>query len=1091
MDTISSVTETSKAWYVDLRVNTSTVKFKIDSGAAVSAIPESLSNSMGLVLRSTDRKLMGAGNTVLETLGIASVTFKYKGQEYLEDIYVIRGLNRSLLGKPTIKKLQLIKIVDEISTTDWKQKFPNLFQGLGTMKSQVKIELKEGLEPFAQATPRRVAAARRRPLQEELARMEKMGVIQRIEEPTEWCAPCIVVPKKNGKIRVCIDFTRLNKAVKRAYHPLPATDETIATLGKSKYFSKLDANCGYWQLRLDEQSQKLTTFITPFGRYFCKRLPFGISSAPEIFQREMQKALEGLEGVLCQMDDILIHTETVDEHTDKVQEVLERLVKAGITLNEEKCEFFQTRVTFLGHVIDQSGIHADPEKITAIKDFPIPVDRSALKRFLGMVNYLGKFSSTLADDTVNLRQLLKTKENDWDWNYKMDEDFDTVKQNMSVPPVLAPFSLDAETWLSMDASSYGLGAAVIQKTDEGLQPIALASRALSDTEQRYAQVEKEALATCWAAEKFYYFLAGREFHVETDHKPLVAIMGEKELSKLPLRVQRFRLRMMRFSYDVKYTPGEKLVVADALSRAPAGIKRHSDPGPLLIQEMIEELPISQHRRRILKEALQADAVASQLINYVQQGWPQYKEMPQYLRVFYTYRGELTVVDDILFYYNRIFIPYQERERVLSEIHQGHQGENRCLRRAREVVWWPGMSTDIREMVKRCDTCIRYRNVPREPMIPTPLPERPWWRIAMDFCTLEEKNGEEYLVVCDYYSRYMIAERFESATAQSLCKAVNKIICSLGVPNAIVSDNDPQFVSDQFSKLIKKWDIVHRTSAPRNAQSNGQAERGVQTFKKLASKNADIEAAVMSYNDSPLQNGYSPAQLLMGRSLNTMGYMVNNPVDVQKLRTYETEYRGKQSHHYNARHRVEERGSIPVGTQVILSDPGKKPCKAVVMAASGRELAVRTQTGTLLRRNRRFVKIDNRVADTCTSQETNKESEMLPIPLPPAPETPVQLTSIPQDSNATALIPDAGGNRSDVPASSSVNSAPKQSQRKTSRSSVVTAPSSSSCVTAPKQSQQKPGTTVKTNSEPPAQNISAGPVRSKSGRTIRPRERLNL
>ena len=363
---------------------------------------------------------------------------------------------------------------------------------------------------------------------------------------------------------------------------------------------------------------------------------------------------------------------------------------------------------------------------------------------------------------------------------------------------------------------------------------------------------------------------------------------------------------------------------------------------------------------------------------------------------------------------------------------------------------------------------------------------------MDFCTLEEKNGKEYLVVCDYYSRYMIAERFENATAQSLCKAVNKIIiCSLGVPNTIVSDNGPQFVSDQFSKLVKKWDIVHRTSAPRNAQSNGQAERGVQAIKKLASKNADIEAAVMSYNNSPLQNGYSPAQLLMGRSLNTMGYMVNNPVDVQKLCTYESEYRGKQSHHYNARYRVEERWPIPVGTQVILSDPGKKPCKAIVMAASGRELAVRTQTGALLRRNRRFVKIDNRVADTCSSQETNKEPEMLPIPLPPVPETHVKLTNTPQDSNATALIPDTGGNSSDVPTSSSVSSAPKPSQRMTRRSTMVTTSSSSSCVTAPKQSQQKTDTNTKTNSEPRAQNISAGAVRSKLGRTIRPRERLNL
>ena len=449
-----------------------------------------------------------------------------------------------------------------------------------------------------------------------------------------------------------------------------------------------------------------------------------------------------------------------------------------------------------------------------------------------MVTYLGKFMSTLPDDTVRMRSLLKLKDNDWYWTTEMTEEFDRLKQKISSFPVLAPFDLNAETWLSTDASSYGLGAAIFQKTAKGFKPIALASRALTDTEKRYAQIEKEALAMCWAAKKFYYYLAGRSFKIETDHKPLVSIMAEKELFKLPIRLQRFRLRMMRFSNDVTYVPGEKLVVADALSRAPSGSKKGSDPEPLLIQEMIEELPISHYRRRRLELALASDPIASQLMTFIQAGWPTYQKLPQYLKKYNSFKEELTVIGGLLFYYNRLYIPLSERERVLNDIHRGHLGENRCLRRAQRVVWWPGMSLDVREMVRRCEICLRFRKVPVEPLIPTPLPERPWWKLAMDFCSIDGNGVSEFLVICDYYSRFMIAEKFSTVTAAELCRVVNKIICTMGVPNTIISDNGPQFISDSFAKLMKKWDIVHQTSSPRNPQANGQAERGVQTFKKL-------------------------------------------------------------------------------------------------------------------------------------------------------------------------------------------------------------------------------------------------------------------
>ena len=206
----------------------------------------------------------------------------------------------------------------------------------------------------------------------------------------------------------------MNKAVKREYHPLPTSDETLSVLGNAKVFSKLDANCGYWQIKLHKDLYLLTTFITLSGRYCCKRLPFGISSTPEIFKCEMQKTLVGLQGVVCQMDDILIYAENQQQHDYRLRQVLKRSSESGVTLNAEKCEFNKSEIKFLGHLISAAGIKADPEKTKAIKNFPTPNNRQELRRFFGIVNYLGKFSGSIAENSGKLRQLLG-KDADWYW----------------------------------------------------------------------------------------------------------------------------------------------------------------------------------------------------------------------------------------------------------------------------------------------------------------------------------------------------------------------------------------------------------------------------------------------------------------------------------------------------------------------------------------------------------------------------------------------------------------------------------------------------------------------------------------------------
>ena len=978
-----SITETSKAWLLEVGVNQFMVNFKVDTGAAVTAIPSNLKNHIGNATRS-NKKLKGAGNHELVVTGQAEVTLSAGTKRVVDTVYFVENLASPLLGKPAISKLGLIQFVGTVDSNerrDWKRQHPRLFRGLGAMDTQVRIVIDSGVEPFVQSVPRRVAAARKQPLKEELTRMEKLGVIEKIERPTEWCAPCIAVPKKNGKLRVCIDFTNLNKSVKREYHPLPTSEEALAELGQSRVFSKLDANCGYWQLRLHPDSRELTTFITPFGRYVCNRLPFGISSAPEIFQREMHKVLMGLEGVICQMDDILVHGKSKEEHYVRLEKVLAQLEKAGITLNEDKCEFEVTETKFIGHIIDHKGIRADPEKTRAIRDFPVPSNRRELKRFFGIVNYLGKFTPLLADRTHLLRQLLG-KECEWVWGEQQDAQFRQVKEILTTTPVLVPYSLTADTMLSADSSSYGLGAAILQKVHGEWKPVAYASRALTSTEQRYAQIEKEALAIAWACDKFNYYLAGRSFVVETDHKPLLAVLGSKELSKLPIRVQRFRLKMMAYTYSIVYTPGKHLVLADALSRSPVEEKvvtRGNMRDSNIVLEILSDLPIATHRLSRIRAAILEDELGLLLSKYITQGWPEFKEIPEVAKSCYSFRDLLTYVDGIIFYNHRVFIPLLERNKVLEDIHKSHQGETKCIRRATEVVWWPGMTAAIRELVRGCSQCEKFCLKPREPLKTTPMPERPWWRLAMD---LFQKDQKMYLLVIDYFSRFItVHELKDSSNSRAIVEILEELFCTLGVPNTIVSDNGPQFVSEEVRNFLRKWDIQHVTSSPRFPQSNGEAERAVRTVKELMNKNINLHAALCMYRDTPLANGYSPAQLLFGRSLNSMGIMPEGRIDLNKLRNKEELAREKQISWYDRRYSTRPRPNLEVSQPVVINEPSGNQVPATVIGTRGREVVARSQANRLFRRNRAHVR--GRDSEITRSEEQTPPGQDAPnIPRSP-------------------------------------------------------------------------------------------------------------
>ena len=340
---VDAVDSGSKAWTASIQMNEQCISFKLDSGADVTVLPESTYHELQVKseLQSTEKVLLGPCNYKMTCIGKYATTLSTDERSIQEVIYVVRDLERPLLGRRAAESLNLINRVDGITDEEYKAtvkaKYPQLFTGLGKMNTEYTITLQESAKPYAITVPRKVPLPLLKETKEEIQHTIQQGVISPVDEPTEWCAPMVVTRKANGKVRVCVDLSVLNNYIQRENHPLPSVDHTLGKLAGSKHFSKLDTNSGFWQIKLAEESRRLTTFITPWDRYYFNVLPYGISSGSEKFQKSMSQVLEGLEGVQCNIDDVLVHAATQSQH-DAILDVLQRLSAAGVTLNAAKCE---------------------------------------------------------------------------------------------------------------------------------------------------------------------------------------------------------------------------------------------------------------------------------------------------------------------------------------------------------------------------------------------------------------------------------------------------------------------------------------------------------------------------------------------------------------------------------------------------------------------------------------------------------------------------------------------------------------------------------------------------------------------------------
>ncbi|XP_077550696.1 uncharacterized protein LOC144163904 [Haemaphysalis longicornis] len=650
------------AKFIEVLVNGSPLSFKVDSGAEVSVVPSSFSG-VPPKLQVPEGELKGPGNHTLPVLGTYQATLTWKGKSVEQKLYVLESKTVPLLGFPAIQALGVCKFLDHVSGSQESSGEllldPGLFEGLGTLPDAYTIRLKPGATPFSLSAPRRLPLPLHEPIKRKLDKMESEGVIRRVDAPTEWCAGLVAVPKGDGDYRICVDLSQLNKAVLRERHMLPTVEQCLGLLGEAKFFSKLDAKSSFHQVMLSPQSQLYTTFITPFGRYCFLRLPFGITSAPEYFQKQMSRILESQTGVVNMIDDILVFGKTRKEHDQRLQQVLARLSKAGITLNRDKCSFGTNSVKFLGVVVSAHGISPDPDKVAAIKRLPAPEDLSGVRRLLGLVNHVGRFLPNVSDVTAPIRALLQ-KNSEWTWGPSQQSAFGKLKELLCSERCVATYNTQYKTTVSADASSFGLGAVLLQEQPSGeRRAVAFASRSLTSAETRYSQTEKEALAASWAVQRFDQYVCGLDFILETDHQPLVALLGNMEIDLLPPRIQRFRLKLMSYQYKVLYVPGKLLATADTLSRAPvdAPSSQQADQVELYVQELIRSLPgLVSTRWDDLRQAQASDGECDLLVEYCTRGWPRQSRLPLHLKKYWQHRGDLTVCDGLLLKNTRIVIP---------------------------------------------------------------------------------------------------------------------------------------------------------------------------------------------------------------------------------------------------------------------------------------------------------------------------------------------------------------------------------------------------------------------------------------------------
>lgn len=911
--------EKNQRWMITVAINGQSFKCQIDTGADTNVMALNDFLRLGYNrndLKSTKTKIVGLGGFEVKIMGCKDIQFEYEGVKFRQTFYIMAGSTQGILGLPSIINMGILeqtkqsknfnlkpKNINILSKNSWLERYKDLFEGLGSLEGKCHLTINPDIEPTVDS-PRRIPFNLMQPLKAELDRMVNLKVISPVNEPTDWVNSIVLVKKTNGNLRICLDPRNLNKAIKRSHYQFPTIHDVKSQLTGARVFSTVDANSGFWTISLDEESSKLCTFITPFGRYKFLRLPFGISSAPEYFHSAITRLFEGIQNIVIYIDDILIFGRTRQEHDKALMAVFDRARKTGLKFNKSKTKLYQSEIKFLGHVFSEEGQKPDDDKVAAILKMKSPTSVAELQRFFGMVNYLGCFVKNLANHSVSLRELLK---NDilWHWTERHEAEFNKLKQLITNAPVLTYYNPTKVLTLNVDASKNGIGCVLSHDRN----PIAFASATLTSSQENYAQIEKELFAILVGCTKFHQYIYGQRILVETDHRPLVPLFN-KPLYSVPARLQRFMMRLQAYDLEVKYKPGKEMFTADTLSRSsmPESILEEIDNDLRLHCNLVlSNIEINPDTLQSIKEAYVNDEAMKVLDDYVTNGWPENKKSVNPLAAPYSnVRDELHKIDGILLKLNRIIIPRSLRRHILNNLHEAHMGINRTENLARTCVYWPNISNDINNLVNSCDICQKLRkNKTKEPLKPHDIVDLPWHKLGMD---LFEHENEHYLLIVDYYSKYVeLANLHKNTTSSNVIRHIKSIFARHGIPKIIIADNAPQFRSREFQNFLNLWGVKNDPSSPYVANSNGLAERNIQTIKSMLTKckatNSDPYLALLQFRTTPNASGVSPTQLLMSRLLRTRLPILNNNLRPKVVDSFEhnrklEKYQQKMCDYYN-------------------------------------------------------------------------------------------------------------------------------------------------------------------------------------------------
>lgn len=696
----------------------------------------------------------------------------------------------------------------------------------------------------------RTPLTKRTIIEEQIKNMLGADVIRPSRSP--WAFPVVIVDKKDGSKRFCVDYRKLNDITSKYQWNLPHIDDILASLGGSKHYSCLDLRSGYWQVPMNEKDRPKTAFISHKGLFEFNVLPFGLCNAPSVFCELMEKVVGDLKFVIAYLDDLIIFSKDEDEHIKHLEIVFDRLRKANLRLKMKKCEFFKSKLKYLGHVIDNEGVRPDEDKVKVIRELPTPKTVTDVRSFIGMASFYRKFIPDFSKIAEPLTKLTR-KHAPFQWTLECEGAFEELKKRLCSPDILAFPDLSKEFILYTDASDSCIGAVLAQDFPEGEKPIQYLSHQLSTSQKKWPIIQKEAFAIFYAIQKFDHFLHGNKFTIKCDHKPLKFIFSSEMKNA---QVQRWAIKISEHNCAIEYIEGKKNLKADMLSRlSPA-----NDTVNVINTDKITPNEIKYQISEADKK--QTDLTQTTPSSLVGNMAKEQDKDPELLVIKNKLRDpDMTasgsphvLIDDILYYIpegepvHKLVIPESLKALVLSECHDNncHLGMDKTYDKIRSKYHWRGLFKDVTTYVKNCVLCAsNSMRKDKRPLQEMDKVHFPMEKVAIDTCGPypESHNGNKYLItMIDMYSGWPEMYPVPDKSAETVAHVMlNHFIPTHACPLVLLSDNGTEFCNKIIDKISEKMNILRIRTSTYHPRSNGKVERLHRVWNMIASKQLQNDA----------------------------------------------------------------------------------------------------------------------------------------------------------------------------------------------------------------------------------------------------------